>query len=154
DARPLYSTADASFPAGNSGGKPRSRGAFFSSDGAVGSFKDFPQLLFPEFSLQKSAGISCPGSFSGTRPDPRGIRLCFLSFLPGSPAAVHMHMIPDLIPGHQRPGPVGTEDGGRGVVQIPIRIVAYGLYDFLRIAAGLISPKGAGETPLSSGILP
>ena len=76
--------AAASFPAGNSGGKPRIRGAFFFSDGAVGSFQRFPAAPVPGvLPPEIRRNLLSRDLFSGTRPDPRGIRLCSLSLPPG-----------------------------------------------------------------------
>ena len=57
-----------------------------------------------------------------------------------------------LIPFDVDPGAVGAEDRVGGVLQVTFGIIAHGLYDLLRIVAGLVAGDLAAQLPLACGI--
>ena len=49
-----------------------------------------------------------------------------------------MHMLFHLIPGHHHSGSVGAEYRSSRICQIPVEVIAHGLYHLVLVMAGLI----------------
>ena len=93
------------------------------------------------------------GQLGGVAPLELGGGLGLLGpLLLWQPAAVHMHVGTHLVPGHVHPRPVVTEHRARGVVHIPVWVVAPLLHHLLGVVARAVSVQAAGEPPPALGI--
>ena len=70
----------------------------------------------------------------------------------GLQGAVQMHMQGYLVPLHVEARTVAAEHRIRGVFHIPLRVVAGGFDDHLRVGAGAVSGGGQAQTPPPPGV--